>query len=49
LFGCSKLHMKCSCGRDSKTFEACTPMGCDTFVVCTGCFKNVGECSCKPT
>lgn len=40
---------KCGCGRDSKTFEACTPMGCNMFVVCTGCFKDVSECLCKPT
>ncbi len=39
---------KCRCGRDSRTFEACTPMGCNTFVVCTGCFKDIAECQCKP-
>lgn len=44
----SLMH-KCSCGRDSRTFEACTPMGCSTFVVCTGCSRYVNECACKPT
>lgn len=46
---CRCCMQKCSCGRDLRTFEACTPTGCNTFFVCTGCFKNIGECSCKPT
>jgi hypothetical protein len=40
---------KCGCGRDSRTFEACTHTGCNTFIVCTGCFKDIGKCSCNPT
>jgi hypothetical protein len=40
---------KCICGRDSRTFEACTPNGCNTFTVCTGCSKDVSDCSCKLT
>jgi hypothetical protein len=48
-FEVAKLVQKCSCGRDSRSFEACTPLGCNTFVVCTGCFKDVLECSCEPT
>ncbi len=40
--------MKCGCGRDTRSFEACSPLGCDTFTVCTGCFKASADCTCKP-
>jgi hypothetical protein len=48
-FSGGKIMQKCGCGRDLRSFEACTPLGCNTFVVCTGCFKVVLECSCEAT
>ncbi|MGI0020893.1 MAG: hypothetical protein ACREAY_10540 [Nitrososphaera sp.] len=40
---------RCDCGRETKSFEACSPTGCSTFVVCSGCFKEMAACKCEPT
>jgi hypothetical protein len=40
---------KCSCGREVRTFDACTPAGCSTFVVCVGCSKDIEKCLCTPS
>ncbi len=40
---------KCACGREARSFEACSPMGCTTFFVCLGCHKETENCSCSPT
>ena len=39
---------RCGCGRETKSFEACSPTGCSTFVVCSGCFKELAVCKCEP-
>ncbi|NOJ28047.1 MAG: hypothetical protein DA330_08580 [Nitrososphaera sp.] len=45
----TNLMQKCTCGRETKSFDACSPMGCTTFVVCSGCFKEVQNCTCEST
>ncbi|HEX9677436.1 hypothetical protein [Nitrososphaera sp.] len=46
--GCQETAMKCSCGKDTKSFEACSLLGCNTVTVCTGCSKEIAGCSCEP-
>jgi hypothetical protein len=38
---------KCLCGKDTKTFEACTPLGCNAVLLCLGCYKQVEKCVCQ--
>ena len=38
---------KCLCGKDTKAFEACTPLGCNTVLLCIGCYKQVEKCVCQ--
>ena len=38
---------KCLCGKDTKTFEACTPLGCNAVLLCIGCYKQVEKCVCQ--
>ena len=38
---------KCSCGKDTRTFEACTPLGCNAVLLCIGCYKQVEKCVCQ--
>jgi hypothetical protein len=27
--------------------EACTPLGCNKFIVCIGCHKQIESCQCS--
>jgi len=38
---------KCLCGKDTKTFEACTPLGCNAVLLCIGFYKQVEKCVCQ--
>jgi len=38
---------KCSCGKDTRRFEACTPLGCNAVLLCIGCYKQVEKCVCQ--
>jgi hypothetical protein len=38
---------KCLCGKDTKIFEACTPLGCNAVLLCIGCYKQVEKCVCQ--
>lgn len=38
---------KCSCGRDTRILETCTPLGCNKLVVCIGCHKQINSCHCS--
>ena len=38
---------KCFCGKDTRTFEACTPLGCNAVLLCIGFYKQVEKCVCQ--
>ncbi len=38
--------MKCLCGRETVSINACTPLGCDTIALCIACHRRVDLCTC---
>ena len=38
---------KCKCGRSLKTFESCTPFGCQQTFLCEKCFLSSENCRCE--
>ncbi|NOJ29076.1 MAG: hypothetical protein DA328_02795 [Nitrososphaeraceae archaeon] len=42
-----RLGIVCICGRETKSFEACSPSGCKEFIVCIGCYMEIDSCICE--
>ena len=38
---------KCKCGRDLKSFESCTPLGCQDTFLCAECYLLPENCLCE--